>query len=52
LVIIVPNLRPAAQDELLRSALNEIAKLPSLINTVIEVWSRDDVRIYQIPELK
>jgi predicted nuclease of predicted toxin-antitoxin system len=52
LVIIVPNARPAVQDELLRSALAEIAKIPSLINTVIEVWGADDVRIYQMPELK
>jgi predicted nuclease of predicted toxin-antitoxin system len=51
-VIIAPNVRPAVQDELLRSALDEIAKLPSLVNTVIEVWSKDDVRIYELPQLK
>ena len=52
LVIIVPNVRPAVQDELLRSALEEIAKLPSLLNKVVEVRSNDDVRIYEMPELK
>lgn len=52
LVIIVPNVRPAVQDELLRSALEEIAKLPFLVNRVIEVWSNDDVRIYGMPETK
>jgi hypothetical protein len=52
LVIIVPNVRPSVQDELLRSALEEIAKLPFLVNRVIEVWSNDDVRIYEMPEIK
>lgn len=52
LVIIVPNVRQAVQDELLRSALDEIAKLQSLINKVIEVWSKDDVRIYEMPEIR
>ncbi len=52
IVIIVPNVRPTVQDELFRSALNEVAKLRSLVNTVIEVWDNDDVRIYEMPELK
>ena len=51
-VIVVPNVRPAVQDDLFRSALDEIAKLPSLVNTAIEVWGKDDVRIYEMPELK
>ncbi len=52
LVIVVPNVRPSIQDELLRSALDEIAKLPSLVNKVLEIWSNNDVRIYEMPELK
>jgi len=52
LVIVVPNVRPSVQDELLRSALDEIAKLPSLVNKVLEIWSNDDVRICEMPELK
>ncbi len=52
LVIVVPNVRPSVQDELLRSALDEIAKLPSLVNKVLEIWSNNDVRIYEMPELK
>ncbi len=52
LVIVVPNVRPSIQDELLRSALDEIAKLPSLVNKVLEIWSNDDVRICEMPELK
>ena len=52
LVILVPNVMQAIHDELLRSALDEIAKLSSLVNKVIEVWSKDDVRIYEMPKLR
>ena len=52
LVIIVPNVRQAVQDDLLRSALEKIARLPSLVNKVVEAWSEDDVRIYEMPELR
>ncbi len=51
LVIIVPNVRPAIQDELFGSALEVIAKLPDTINKVIEAWSTRDVRVYELPEL-
>ena len=52
LVIIVPNVRPAIQDELFRSALHKIAKLSSTVNKIVEVRRIDDVTIYEMPELK
>jgi predicted nuclease of predicted toxin-antitoxin system len=52
LVIIVSNVRPAIQDELFRSALEKIAKLSSTVNKIVEVRSNDDVKIYEMPELK
>ena len=51
LVIIVPNVRPAVQDELFGCALEAIAKLPDTVNKVIEAWGTQDVRVYDLPQL-
>ena len=51
LVIIVPNVRPAVQDELFEAALGEISKLPDMINMVVEAWDANDVRTYTLPKV-
>jgi len=50
LLIIVPNVRPAIQDELFGAALAEISKLPDMINRVVEAWDVNDVRTYSLPK--
>jgi predicted nuclease of predicted toxin-antitoxin system len=52
LVIIVPNEKPPVQREMFRAALRTVTPLPSTVNKVIEVYSGEDVRIYDLPELK
>jgi len=51
LVVIVPNVTPGVQFELFRRALVEVAKVPDMINRVIEIDS-DGVRVYELPKLE
>jgi predicted nuclease of predicted toxin-antitoxin system len=51
LIVIVPNVKPTLQGELLERALDEIALLPDLIfNKVVEV-DFEELRIYELPKL-
>jgi hypothetical protein len=50
LIVIVPNVRPIAQSELFERALHEIARIPDVINKVVEIDS-DELRIYELPKL-
>jgi hypothetical protein len=52
LVIIVPNEKPAIQREMFRAALTKVETLPNTANKIIEVHSREEVRIYDLPKLK
>ena len=51
LVVIVPNITPGVQCELFRRALVEVAKVPDMINRVIEIDS-DGMRVYELPKLE
>jgi Domain of unknown function (DUF5615) len=50
LIVIVPNVKPIAQSELFERALHEIARIPDMINKVVEIDS-DELRIYELPKL-
>ena len=50
LIVIVPNVRPIAQSELLERTLHEIAQIPDMINKVVEI-DFDELRIYELPKL-
>jgi predicted nuclease of predicted toxin-antitoxin system len=52
LLIIVPNEKPPIQREMFRAALTKVKTLPNTVNKVIEVHSREEIRIYDLPELK
>jgi predicted nuclease of predicted toxin-antitoxin system len=53
LVIVIPNVRIAAQAALFRAALEFFQgreDLEELINKVLEVHAEDDVRVYDLPK--
>jgi hypothetical protein len=50
LIVVVPNVRPIAQAELLARALYKIARIPDMINKVVEI-DLDELRIYELPKL-
>ena len=49
LVVIVPNVKPTVQCEMFQQVLNEIAQLPDMINTVVEI-DFEELRIYELPK--
>jgi predicted nuclease of predicted toxin-antitoxin system len=51
LVIIVPNEKPRIQRELFRVALERIKRLPTMVNRVVELYSAQDIRIQDLPQL-
>jgi hypothetical protein len=51
LIVIIPNVTPAVQRELFDRALNEVAKIPDMINKVVEIDSHS-VRVYELPKLE
>ncbi len=50
LLVVVPNVRPIAHAELFARALYEIARIPDMINKVVEI-DFDELRIYELPKL-
>ena len=51
LVIIIPNEKPALQRELFHAALAKLKSMPSVLNKVVEVQSRQEVRVCDLPKL-
>jgi len=51
LIVILPNVKPAAQCELFARVVNEIARLPDLINKVVEI-DFERIRIYELPKVE
>lgn len=52
LVTIVPNAKPRIQRELFLLALRRIESLPSMVNSVVELYTTEDVRISDLPKLE
>ncbi len=52
LVIIIPNVKPRIQRDLFRLALERIKPLPNMVNKVVELYSAEDIRIYDLPKLQ
>lgn len=50
LVIVLPNVPPAGQQELFAAALDEIGSDPDLINEVLEVsWAEGEIQVTRYP---
>jgi hypothetical protein len=48
--VIIPNVTPSIQRDLFGRALLEVARLPEMINRIVEV-DLDGVRAYELPKI-
>jgi len=49
LIVIVPNVRREVQKALFRAALQHVLKIGSMLNRVLEIDLRGDIRVYDLP---